>query len=71
MNDQFNSNTEKRRPLTHLTDHEVYEMIKNVHVELGKQKMTSKFTEEDDMWKKKSIFFGVTVLERLRCSSFD
>jgi hypothetical protein len=56
MNDQFNSNTEKRRPLTHLTDHEVYEMIKNVHVELGKQKMTSKFTEEDDMWKKKSIF---------------
>jgi hypothetical protein len=49
MNDQFNSNTEKRRPLTHLTDHEVYEMVKNVHVELGKQKMTSKFTEEDDM----------------------
>jgi hypothetical protein len=27
MNDQFNGNTEKRRPPPHLTGHEVYEMV--------------------------------------------
>jgi hypothetical protein len=32
-------------------------MVKKVHVVLGKWKMTSKFTEEDDMWKKQSIFW--------------
>jgi hypothetical protein len=52
MKDQFNSNTEKRCPPLHLTGHEVYEMVKDVHVVLGKQKRTSKKTEEDDMWKK-------------------
>jgi hypothetical protein len=56
MNDQFNGNTERRRPPPHLTGHEVYEMVKDVHVILGKQKRTSKKTEEDDMWKKQSIF---------------
>jgi hypothetical protein len=57
MKDQFNSNTEKRRPPLHLTGHEVYEMVKDVHVVLGKRKMTDKKTEEDDMWKKQSIFW--------------
>jgi hypothetical protein len=52
MKDQFNGNTEKRHPPPHLTSHEVYEMVKDVHVVLGKQKRTSKNTEEDDMWKK-------------------
>jgi hypothetical protein len=56
MNDQFNGNTERRRPPPHLTGHEVYEMVKDVHVILGKQKRTSKKTEEVDMWKKQSIF---------------
>jgi hypothetical protein len=27
MNDQFNGNTEKKRPPPHLTGHEVYEMV--------------------------------------------
>jgi hypothetical protein len=36
MNGQFNGNTEKRRPPPHLTSHEVYEMVKDVHVVLGK-----------------------------------
>jgi hypothetical protein len=57
MKDQFNDNTEKRHPPPHLTGHEVYEMVKVVHVVLGKRKRTSKNTEKDDMWKKESIFW--------------
>jgi hypothetical protein len=38
MKDQFNGNTEKRHPPPHLTGHEVYEMVKDVHVVLGKRK---------------------------------
>jgi hypothetical protein len=49
MKNQLNRNTEKRRPPPHLTGHEVYEMVKDIHVVLGKQKMTDKNTEEDDM----------------------
>jgi hypothetical protein len=56
MKDQFNNNIEKRRPSPHLTGHEVYEMVKDVHVVLGKRKRTGKNTEEDDMWKKQTIF---------------
>jgi hypothetical protein len=57
MNDQFSGNTKRRRPPPHLTGHDVYEMITDVHVVLGKQKRTSKNTEEDDMWKKQLIFW--------------
>jgi hypothetical protein len=57
MNDQFNGNTKKRHPPLHLTGHEVYEIIKDVQVVLGKWKRTGKFTEEDDMWKKQLIFW--------------
>jgi hypothetical protein len=56
MKDQFNGNTEKSHPLPHLIGHEVYEMVKDVHVVLGKWKRTDRKTEEDDMWKKQSIF---------------
>jgi hypothetical protein len=49
MKDQFNGNTEKRHPLPHVIGHEVYEMVKDVHVVLDKQKRTGKNTEEDDM----------------------
>jgi hypothetical protein len=49
MKDQFNGNTEKRHPPPHLTSHEVYKMVKDVHVVLGKQKKTHKNIEEDDM----------------------
>jgi hypothetical protein len=52
MKDKFIGNTKKRRPPPHLIDHEVYEMVKDVHVVLGKQKRTGKNTGEDDMWKK-------------------
>jgi hypothetical protein len=52
MKDKFNGNNEKRRPPPHLTGREVYEMVKDVHVVLGKRKMTGKNTSEDDMWKK-------------------
>jgi hypothetical protein len=51
MKDQFNGNTEKRCPPLHLTGHEVYEMVKNVHVILGKRKRIAKNNEED-IWKK-------------------
>jgi hypothetical protein len=57
MKNQFNSNTEKRHPPPHLTSHEVYEMVKDVYVILGKWKRTGKNTEEDDMWKKQLIFW--------------
>jgi hypothetical protein len=56
MKDKFNGNTEKRDPPPHLTCHEDYEMVKNVHVVLGKRKRTGKNTGEDDIWKKQSIF---------------
>jgi hypothetical protein len=43
-------------PPPYLTGHEVYEMVKNVHVVFGKRKKTVKNNEEDDMWKKQLIF---------------
>jgi hypothetical protein len=57
MNNQFNSKTKKRRPPPHLRSHEVYKMVKDVHVVLGKRKMTGKNTKEDDIWKKQTIFW--------------
>jgi hypothetical protein len=57
MKDQFNGNTERRHPPPHLTGHEIYEMVNNVHFVLGKQKRTGKKTEKDDLWKKQSIFW--------------
>jgi hypothetical protein len=57
MKDQFNGNTEKRRPPPHLTGPEVYEMVKDVHVVLGRWKRTDKNTKENDMWKKQLIFW--------------
>jgi hypothetical protein len=56
MKDKFNGNIEKRRPPPHLIGHEVYEMVKDVNVVLGKRKRTDKNTGKDDMWKKQSIF---------------
>jgi hypothetical protein len=56
MKDQFNGKTEKRRPPQHLTCHEVYEIVTDVHDVLGKQKRTAKNFEEDVMWKKQSVF---------------
>jgi hypothetical protein len=55
MKDKFNGNTEKRHRPPHHTGNEVYEMVKDVHVVLGKRKMIDKNTGEDDMWKKQSI----------------
>jgi hypothetical protein len=57
MKDKFNGNNEKRRPPPHLLGHEVYEMVKDIHVVLGKWKRIGKNTGEDDMWKKQSIFW--------------
>jgi hypothetical protein len=65
MKDQFNGNAKKRRLLPHLTGHEVYKMVKDVHVLLGKQKMTSKNTKEDDIWKKRSIFWELPYWKNL------
>jgi hypothetical protein len=57
MKDKFNGNTKKKRPPPHLTGHEVYEMVRDVHVVHGKWKRTGKNTGEDDMWKKQLIFW--------------
>jgi hypothetical protein len=70
MKGQFTGKTKKRRPPLHLIGHEVYEMVKDIHVVLDKQKMTGK-NIEDDMWKKQSVFFGATILGRHRCPSFN
>jgi hypothetical protein len=61
MKDQFNDNTEKRCPTPYLIGHEVYEMVKDVHLILGKWKRNGKNTEEDDMWKKQSIFVSYRI----------
>jgi hypothetical protein len=72
MKDQFNGNTEKRHPPPHLTGHKVYEMVKDVHVVLGKRKRNGKNTEEDDMWKKQSIFWELPYWKDLDvCHSID
>jgi hypothetical protein len=55
IKDQFNGNTKRRSP-PHLTSHEVYDMVKDVHVVHGRWKRIGNNTEEDDMWKKQSIF---------------
>jgi hypothetical protein len=57
MKDKFNHNNEKRHPPPHLTGHEVYEMVKDIHVVHGKRKRTGKNTGEDDKWKKQLIFW--------------
>jgi hypothetical protein len=63
MCDHFNDKAEKRRPPSHFSGHDVYEMVKNVHVVLDKRKREKKgkkgkkvVVEEDEMWKKQSIF---------------
>jgi hypothetical protein len=72
VKDKFNGNTEKRRPPPHLTGHEVYEMVKDIHVVLGKRKRIDKNTGEDDMWKKQSIFWEIPYWKDLDvCHSTD
>jgi hypothetical protein len=64
--------SEKRCPPPYNTGHEVYEMVKDVHVVLGKQKQTGKNTEEDDMWKKQSIVWELPYWKDLDvCHSID
>jgi hypothetical protein len=47
-------------------------MVKDVHVVLGKQKRMGKNTEEDDMWKKQSIFWELPYWKDLDvCHSID
>jgi hypothetical protein len=40
-------------------------MVKDVHVVFDKWKMTGKNTEEDDMWKKQSIFLELPYWQDL------
>jgi hypothetical protein len=47
--EEFNGKTEKRRLPLYLIGHKVYEMVKYVHIVLGKRKRTGKNIEEDDM----------------------
>jgi hypothetical protein len=49
MKDKFNGNSEKRSHPSNFRGHEVYEIVKDLRVILGKQKRTDKKTEEDDM----------------------
>jgi hypothetical protein len=63
MCDHFNGKAEKRRPPPQFSGRDVYGMVKNVHVVLSKRKRKKKrkkgkkvIIEEDEMWKKQSIF---------------
>jgi hypothetical protein len=57
MKDQFNGNTERRHPPPHLTGHEIYEMVKNVHFVLGKQKGLARKLKKMTC-RRSSQFFG-------------
>jgi hypothetical protein len=65
MKHQFNGKTENMHPAPHLIGHEVYEMVKDVHVVLGKWKRTGKNIEKDGMWKKQSIFWELPYCKEL------
>jgi hypothetical protein len=65
MKDQFNGKTEKRHPPPHLIGHEVYEIVKDFHVFLGKRKRTANNIKVDDMWKKQSIFWELPYCKDL------
>jgi hypothetical protein len=56
MKAKFNGNNEKRHPSPHPTGHEVYKMVKNVHVVLGKRKRTVKNTDEDECERSNQFF---------------
>jgi hypothetical protein len=71
MKDQFNGKIEKMHHPLHLTGHEVYEMVKDVYVVLGKRKRTSKNIDEDGLREEAIDLMEATVLERFRCQSFD
>jgi hypothetical protein len=71
MKDQFNGKTEKRHPPQYLTGHKVYEMVKDVHIVLGKQKGAGKNIEEDDIWKKQSVFWELPYWKDLKLLPFD
>jgi hypothetical protein len=60
MKDKINGNNEKMCRPPHLIGHEVYKMVKDAHVVLGKRKRTDKNTGEDDMWKKQSNFWELS-----------
>jgi hypothetical protein len=60
MQDQFNGNTEKRHPPPHITGHKVYEMVKDVHVDLNRQEYKS---ESFMLAKHVAQAFYVTYLE--------
>jgi hypothetical protein len=49
MKDKFNGNSEKRQTPPHLTGHEVYEIVKDVHVVFGMRKRIGKNTSKNDM----------------------
>jgi hypothetical protein len=70
MKDKFNGNSEKRRPPPYLTGYEVYEMVEDVHVVLGKRKKLARILAKMTCGRS-NRFFGATVLERLRRPSFD
>jgi hypothetical protein len=71
VKDQFNGNTEKMRHPPHLTGHKVYEIVKDVHVVLGKRKKD--YQENWRRWHVEEAIdvLGAIVLERLRRPSFD
>jgi hypothetical protein len=63
-------NTEKRHPPPHFTGHEVYEMVKDVHVVLAKRKRTGTNTGGDDIWKKQPIFWELPYWKDLDVHQF-
>jgi hypothetical protein len=63
MKDQFNGKTEKMHPPPHLTGHEVYEMVKDVHVVLGKQKSLARILKKMTC-RRSNQFFGSYCIQK-------
>ena len=53
----FDGNTEERSPPRVLTGQDVFEMVKDLKVVLGKRKRSNKDPVVDGPWKKRSIFY--------------
>ena len=53
----FDGNTEERTPPRVLTGEDVYEMVKDLKVVLGKRKRSNNTPVVDGPWKKRSIFY--------------
>ena len=67
----FKGQVDDRTKLMHHSGNDIFEMVKDLEVVFGKGPGSQPVPSENGLapiWKKKSIFWGATILGRLRCS---